>query len=194
VSGYNLALFLHICGAVALFSILALLLGTLAGARRAGTSQAAREWATMAWWMAALLPLAAVWLFVAAAFMVSQRDWWQRAWVQGAMLVVLLLLLLDLALVLPRVAELRRAAATAHGTEDDTDLSRRAHDPLLWLAGQMISTTATGVIALMVFKPGDGPSAAIVLVSVGLGLLAGVPGFMRYRRLVGTAPGARQAP
>ncbi len=102
------------------------------------------------------------------------------------MLSVLLVLALDLALVLPRVTALRRAAGSAGEHEHDDELRRRTLDPLQWTAGQTISTTATGVIALMVFKPGGGAAAAIVLVSVGLGLLAGVPGFLRYQRLIGT--------
>jgi uncharacterized membrane protein len=183
--GYEVALFLHICGAVALFSTIALILGPVAMARRAPSAPAVFVLARTANRMRWLLPAAAIWLFLAASYMVSKEKWWSRSWVSGAMLILLLLLAIHLLLIAPRVAALTARAEAAPEGSPSRELQQLSYDPLLWIACQVLSTAAVGAIALMVFKPDGAGTAGVLIVSLGLGLLAGIPGFMRARRVGG---------
>lgn len=178
-----MALFLHICGVVALFSVIALLLGAMAGARRASSTQAVHEWARMAGRMRWVLPFAAVWLWAAAAYMVSDRWHWDRPWISAAMALVVLVVAIHVLLVAPRFAAMADATAGSAAAPQSVAVQLMTHDPILWIGGQTMSTVATGVIALMVFKPDGRASLLISLVAVGLGLLSGVPSLMRRRRL-----------
>jgi hypothetical protein len=186
-NGYNVALFLHICGAAALFSVIALLLGGMAGARRAGSVRSLLEQAQMADRMRWVLPICAVLLFAAASYMVSDRSWWQRQWVGAAMVTIILIVALHLAVIAPRLAAVVRTAKKAPDGAPPRELRRLVNDPLLWLAAQAVSTLATGAIALMVFKPGGAGSLAIVLIAAALGVLSGMPALARARRITAEA-------
>src|SRR5437762_12979432 len=92
LSGYDLALCLHVLAIVALFSSLAIVLVSMGGARRARSVDSAREWARTGAVVAWLLPLFAVAAFPPAAYMVGRRWSWERGWIRVAALGLLLML------------------------------------------------------------------------------------------------------
>ncbi|MHB8575508.1 MAG: DUF2269 family protein [Dehalococcoidia bacterium] len=182
MSGYNFALAVHIIAIVAMFSTLAIVLVSMGGARRAGTTQAAGEWAKTAAAAAWLLPAFAIIAYIPAGYMVSEHFDWNRGWIQAAAASLLLMFAGFIVMVL-RLRPLARAAREAPDGATPLDLRRRALDPTLWTVGQSVSTVGIGVIVLMTFKPAGGGAIVIIAVAFLFGLLSAAPAFMRLRRL-----------
>ncbi len=174
---------LHIAGIVALFSVIALFIGALGGARRAQSVEALREWLRQAAVAERLVaPLGAL-AFFPAAYMVSDRWSWRDGWVNAAILGLIITIALGPLLLRGRLAAARRTLEGAPAAAPTRAARLAVHDPALWIAGQAMTTLPSGIIVLMVFKPNGAVSAVVLVVAFLLGVLSAAPALTRYRRL-----------
>jgi hypothetical protein len=181
VNGYNFALVLHIAGVIAMFCGAALVLTSMGGARRARSVEAYREWTRMGVAAARLTSLFSLLLFFPAAYMVGDRWSWGSAWVDGALVGLIVANALLGAIVTPGLRMLTQAAEEAAGGDVSRELRRDALAPALWLGGQLFTTITSGVVVLMVYKPDVAGSILVMVVATLLGLMATVPAAARRR-------------
>jgi hypothetical protein len=180
---YDAAFWAHVA------AILVVLAGELAAlislgqARRARSSRGlaahARRGAIAAWATAAACAVA----LVPALYMIPKKWSWRQGWVRASFVEGSLLVLLLLLVVGPELWRLAAAARRTQAESPPIALRRRATHPFVWGAAQLVTTLYTGNVLLMFTKPSTGKSVAIVLLAVLLGLLATVPALRRWRRL-----------
>ncbi len=191
LNGYDLALLLHIAGIVALFCVMALLLGALGGMRRAQSAQALREWLRQAVLMERLVAPLGLLAFLPAAYMVSDRWSWRDGWVNAALIGLIVTVALGPLVLRGRLLAARRRLEGLADGVPPFPARLAAHDPALWVAGQMMTTLPSGILVLMVFKPNGAVSALILVIAGLLGVLAAAPALSRYRRLEAETAGQR---
>ncbi|HZQ38544.1 MAG TPA: hypothetical protein VFD32_21640 [Dehalococcoidia bacterium] len=183
---------MHIAGIVALFCVMALLLGALGGMRRAQSAQALREWLRQAIVMERLVAPLGLLAFLPAAYLVSDRWSWRDGWVSAALIGLIVTVALGPLLLRGRLLAARRRLENVADGVPQLPVRLAVQDPALWVAGQMMTTLPSGVLVLMVFKPNGAVSALILVVAGLLGVLAAAPALSRYRRLEAEAAGQRQ--
>jgi hypothetical protein len=186
---YNVALFVHILGAIGYFVALGIIYVGVAGLRQAPTVGALRLWAGAALRGTRLLPLSGLCILVAGFYMVAVA-WGDRAtWAGIGFIAFVLLGIATGALQIRRIAGLLRQVGDRSPVEPlPAATAMGARSPTLWVATNAISATLAGIVYLMTVKP-DVPGSLIALgVSLVVGLAAGLA-TQRQRARVAAAAG-----
>jgi len=181
MSGYNVALFIHILAVLALFSGAAVMVAAMGSSRRARSVESLREWSRLGAMGNRLMPAFAILILAAAIYMVSDRWGWKTPWVGPALLALIVAFAVGSALIDPRLQKLVKAANDAPAGAVTTDLQLLANDPTLWLGAQLLTSLMVGIVVLMVFKPNGVVSAIVLIVAVILGVASTFPARARYR-------------
>lgn len=170
---YRIALFLHVCGALALFAAIAIeLVGTF-GFRRATTVEQVRMYSRIVKITDPMFPLAAVTLLVAGIVLTITSYSFGTPFV-----VVGIVTLVAMAILGPAVQgkTWKAVEEAAHDLPDGPvppDLRRLMENPAAWASTGGSVLGAVGVIAIMTMKPGWGVAIALVVTGYAIGALAG---------------------
>jgi hypothetical protein len=173
---YNVALFVHVVGAIGYFVALGVVYACVVGLREARTVGVLRSWAIAALRTTRLLlPLSGLCILIAGIYMVVVA-WGDRAsWAGVALLVFVLLGIATGALQIRRIAGLlRQVGASAPEEPLPAKTATQARSPLLWLATNAITATLVGIVFLMTVKPDVSGSLAALGIALAVGLVVGL--------------------
>ncbi|MFN8453193.1 MAG: hypothetical protein U0401_00735 [Anaerolineae bacterium] len=170
---YPLALFLHIVGALGLFTALSLEWASLWQLRRAATVEQIKQGFLIFAGLRRLYSLSWITILLAGFYMAA-TVWGWVAWIGVALAGVVLIGMLGDGLSGRRLAAIEPMVAAAQGALSP-DLRQHLGDPLLWLSIQTRVAIALGIVFLMTVKPGLTGALLTLGVAVTLGLAAAWP-------------------
>jgi hypothetical protein len=173
MSGYAIALFLHIVGALGIFVALGLEWTGLRQMRSAMSAEPVRAWMGIlqsTQKVGFVSMLAAV---VSGVYMMATA-WGGAAWLIVTLASLVLVIALSAALTRPRMAAMGRALAAPKWL-DRANWQRLANHPLLWASIQTRVAIALAIIFLKIAKPDLGGSLAVMGVAIVLGLASALP-------------------
>ena len=186
---YDAALFLHITGVVMLVVGISYALGGFALATRARTAGDVHRALTMVPLAERIFPVAMLVIPVTGLYMASRHGGdgsiaWNNTWLDLAIGIFAVMLVLGPGVESKRVVALRDAAAelapeAGIDSEVCADLRRRLGDPVLSHVGAFGACQVGAFLWLMTNKPATAPAiltvsiAAVVSIGVGRALLAG---------------------
>jgi len=172
---YQIALFLHILGALGFFIAIAILYTSVLGVRRAQTVQQIKLWTGAAAPAIRLLfPIASLVILVAGLYMVV-TVWGEKAQWAGVALIAFLLLAIASALLQGRRITMlgRQVADQPDNTPVIGALWAQAHDVVTWVGVNTAAAFATGIVYLMTLKPDALGSVIALLIALVVGLVFG---------------------
>ena len=176
---YSLALFLHICGAIAVFAGLGVWGFGVAALRRAQRVEQARLLAALIK-SSGNLVVGGIVLLGIAGFYMAVTVWGARAtWIIVATISFALLAPGGLLALDPRVRAIARLAQAAQDGPLPTALAERTRDPLLATGLSVYIACLVGIVFLMTNKPASMESALTIVVAVTVGALVSLPAWRR---------------
>lgn len=167
---YQLALFIHVMGALTLFIAVGLNFASMLRMRQARTIERLAEWARVGLLAGRMIPVAILFISGGAIYMVTVAWGWQTAWVDVVLATFIGHAVVVQAIENPRLSKLHKGALKAPEGPVPLDLHLLANDGLMWTADLTVTTTTVGMIFLMSVKP----DLVISLVAIGVTLLAGL--------------------
>lgn len=173
MTGYEFALFLHICGVIVLFSAISLEL--VAGRQLFG----ARDVATVRTWSGALavngrlFPVAVLVLIASGLFMTF--DAWEitTPWVLTSLIALIAMSGLGSTVQGRRMTAVGQSAAALPDGPAPAQLRAQVVDPVMWTSIGASDGTGLGIVFLMTTKPGWLGSVAVVVVAALAGAAIG---------------------
>lgn len=168
MTGYSVALFLHVVGVLGLFIGLGIEWMGLRQLRRATTVEAVHQWMGAFFSLRWLYPVSALLLLGAGLYMIWRLKQWPP-WAVLGLVVMLFMAALGALLTGRRMAQIGRA------DEQGALLAERLHHPFLLISLRVRALMALGVVYLMTVKPGALASALIILAAAALGALSSLP-------------------
>jgi hypothetical protein len=182
MSRYEIALFLHVSGAIGIWITLGIWLFGLAGLRRARRVEQVRALAWLIVVATPLMLLSLVLLGVAGFYMALTVWGLQTTWIAVSLVSMLLIGPIG-AFVLDRRmhAILDHGRAVADGPLPDV-LAARTHDPLLATGAQTVASVLLGNVFLMTTKPALDVAISVMVGALTLGLLSGLPALWARHR------------
>jgi hypothetical protein len=168
---YSISLFLHIVGALGLFTSLAFEQAGLFNLRRAQTNAQAREWLSLLRALQRFQGPSALVLLATGLYMMATR-WSHMAWA-GLGLVGMVLMAIIGAVVTGRRMKAIGPAMPAGDGQLPGALRARFDDPALAMSASVRVALALGIVFNMSVKPAAGGAVATLVVAAALGLLTG---------------------
>jgi hypothetical protein len=168
---YSISLFLHIVGALGLFTSLAFEQAGLYNLRRAQTNAQAREWLALLRALQRIQGPSALVLLATGLYMMASR-WSHQTWA-GLGLVGMVLMAIIGAVVTGRRMKAIGLALPAGDGQLPSALRARLDDSALGTSAWVRVALALGIVFNMSVKPAAGGAVATLVVATGLGLLAG---------------------
>jgi len=170
---YNIALFVHVLGVIALFVAVSLIVVAFMRMRRSSTANQAREWASIAQGAGKSIAFIAIVILAPALYMVAAAWNFTTPWVMTSFIAFVALAIIG-ATVNGRAIE--RVAATTRSAELGAipeTLRAQLTAPQLWLLEGARLSLLVGIVFLMTVKP-DLPGSLFALgVTLTLGLILG---------------------
>lgn len=182
---YNVVLFLHILGVVALFAAFAITQLGGAGLRRAESTDEARLWLGMLRVTGPMFGVAFFLILAAGLYMTVDVWTFSTSWVDVALVTAGIMVVLGTAVVGRGLSRMGQAAATAPEGRLSPDLRDLIADRAVWLSLFTLNGFGFAVLWLMTNKPGWAESILVVLV---LGIIGAVLGSGVLRRGTSSAP------
>ena len=179
MSLYNVALFLHVIGAIGYSAAVVVTLLGLVALRRANRVEQVRTIVGLIGLSDPVAVVSALLILTAGLYMTITVWGWQMGWINIALVTVVLTATLGVAII-----ESRRKAIARLVQEDDPlaeELNRRIHDPVLGTALYTLVGLVIGIIFLMTNKPALEGSILVIVISGALGLAVSLP-LWRNRR------------
>ncbi len=172
---YNVALFIHVLGAIGYFVALGIIYVSVAGLREARTVGALRSWAVAGLRATRLIPLSGACILIAGIYMVAAA-WGDRAsWALVALVAFVLLGAATGVLQIRRIVGLLRQVGDRSPEEPlPATIAKRARNPVLWLATNAITAILAGIVFLMTVKPDVLGSLAALGIALVVGLAIGL--------------------
>lgn len=177
VNAYNVALFLHIVGAVTLFIAMGLVQRVGTQMRGAGNLDELRLCLRLVRTTGTMYPVALGLLLLTGLYMAGTAWSFETPWVVVGIVSLLVISGVGGGFVGRRFGGIGRDAGAAGSLS--ADLVRRVREPKLWAAATMLNGLAMGVLWLMAVKPGLIHSLVVV---VALALMGAVAGTSASRR------------
>jgi hypothetical protein len=168
---YNVALFLHIAGVLALFAGLTIEGIALRGLRHALTGDAARTWLGLLRPMRVIGPVALALILLPDLYLAATIDR-GGGWIAGGLLGFLLIAILGAEITGRRMLVVGPALGRAQGSLTEEPL-RLARDGGLATSYATRLAIALGVVWLMTLKPDFPLSLVVLVVAAVAGLVAG---------------------
>lgn len=170
---YKIALFLHICGALALFAAVAIELVGIFGFRRASTVEQVRLHARILKITEPMFPLAAVTL-LGAGIVLTITSWsFTTPFITVGIVTLVVMAILGPAVQGKTWKAVEEAAHELPDGPVPPQLRRLMEEPRAWAATGGSVLGALGVVANMTLKPGWGVAVATVVIGYGIGAVAG---------------------
>jgi ABC-type spermidine/putrescine transport system permease subunit II len=182
MTGYSVLLFLHVSGAILIFSGIAALIFGVAAIRLASTVDQVRAIARPMLVgrkiglehisVIDVVTMIGIVLTAATGLYMATNWGFGRGWVEAAIASFALMAPVGPLVINPRLQAIGRAAEAASSGPPDGNLLKLMHDPLL--TGALLSLTAwlLGIVSLMTIKPSLAAAVIAMLVALGLGLAA----------------------
>jgi hypothetical protein len=173
---YTVALFLHISGALFLYMFFATEWLVQGRVRKSTTLEAARPWLVAGQRLPLLGAVGGILIFVPGLWLAAHEKLWAAAWVQTAITVALIMVLMGIVITRPRLRELETAAneavpGAAQGTgQTGSDAAHRLRDPVIVYSLRIRVMLGFGVLYLMAAKPGLNAT----LITMGIALVLGI--------------------
>jgi uncharacterized membrane protein len=182
MNGYNLALFIHLLGVIALFIAIGLVQRGGVNVRTAESVQQARTWLGLLRTTRTMFPSSGVVILLAGLYMAGDAWEFSDPWIVVSIVALVLMLAVGGAVIGRRFQAMGQAAATAPDGPVAGHLKTLIEDPLPWVLVYMNTGIGLGILWLMTNKP---DWAASILIVVGLGALGAVLGMVGLRRTSG---------
>ena len=164
---YSISLFLHISGALGLFTGIGIELAALAGLRRATTSTQVREWTTLLGTLRRIVAPSMVLLLATGIHLAIARRA-HEAWLVAGLLGVVAMAGIGRGLIRGRVRAIAQAMTTADSSLSPA-LRDRIHDPVLHVAAWLRVAFGVGIVFDMTVKPDTPLAVAALAVTLAIG-------------------------
>lgn len=171
---YSTALFIHVMAMIAMFAVISIIMINVALIRQAQTGEQLRERAIVAFRADKLMPLILVLVLIPALYMVFASWGWTTAWINTALITLVLASPLGPAVNTRRLEALARAAREAPAGQLPPALLTQSNDRILWISCCTFTGILIGIVFLMTVKPGLVGSLATIVVALALGLIVGI--------------------
>ncbi|MGH7564324.1 MAG: DUF2269 family protein [Gemmatimonadota bacterium] len=180
---YDIALFVHMLGLIALFGAFVVSVGAGARLRSATDMEQIRTWLGLLESTGPMFPAGLGLLLLSGLYMMM--DSWRALypWIAVALVGLILIGVLGGVVVGRRLRALSAATAESGGTVSE-DLSRRIAEPLTWTMMAALNGLALGIVWVMSTKPGWAGSIIAVALATVLGAALGSISVRRSRRTV----------
>ncbi len=188
MSGYDVALFLHLLGVTMLFGSIALQQAAGSRLRRAGTFGEVRQWLGFVRPAGRVLPIAGVLILATGLYMTAQEWTIRTPWIAVGFLTLAGMVATRATILRGGYARLGRAAAGADG-DLTTPVVRLARSPRIWAPLTSVNAAAIGVLWLMTNKPRWPASLGVAAGSAVLGAAIGAAMARRARSFPGAERG-----
>lgn len=172
---YQIALFLHILGALGFFIAIGVFYAAVLGVRRARTVESIKLWTRAAAGVSRILfPLSFLVIVIAGVSMVV-TVWGERAqWAGVALIAYIMLAIAATSLQGRRMAALGQSAASQPDSAlVEGALWTQTHDAVIWVAVNASAAFAIGIVYLMTLKPDAIGSVLALLIALVVGLVFG---------------------
>jgi hypothetical protein len=172
---YQIALFLHILGALGFFIAIGVFYMAVLGVRHAQTAGSIRLWTGAAYGVSRVLfPISFLVILVAGIYMLV-TVWGSRAPWAGVALIAFFILAVGATLIQGRrMAALGQSAAAQPESAPVTGaLWTQAHDAVTWVGVNASLAFAIGIVYLMTLKPDALGSVIALLIALVVGLVVG---------------------
>lgn len=173
MSFYYIALFVHILGVGAFFAAIGVVMTGTVLMRRAQTVEQLRERAGLASSVDNLFPFIVLVLLVPAIYMVFTTWGWTTAWINTALIALLLKLPLGPAINGRRLNAIHKAAQAAPGGPIEASLQAQKNDPVLWISICVFTGVTIGILFLMTVKPDLPGSLSTMVIALLLAFISG---------------------
>ncbi len=186
MSSYQIALFLHVSGAIGIWITLGIWIFGLAALRRARRVEQARA---LAWLVIIATPLMLLSLAVLgiAGFYMALTVWGlQTGWIAVSLVSLLIIGPIGAFVLDPRMHTILDQAREAPDGPLPDALATRIRDPLLAIGAQSMSSALLGVIFLMTAKPPLDLAIMVMAAMFALGLVSGLPALWSASRRAGS--------
>ena len=174
MSFYPYALLLHIIGVLDLFILWSLELTCMLCLRRARTVAQCREWGSLCRFVLNLFPIMVLLILTGGITMVILAWGWTRAWIDLALVLLVLMAILGPVLQGSRLNALYAEAVAALDGPVTSALQSKIQDRVAWASVLAMGGTMLGIVALMTLKPDWIEAIAIIVVAAPLGLMVGL--------------------
>ena len=169
---YQLALFLHIIGALGLIAAITVEAIGLRGLRRATNRDDALMWLGISRGIVMRLAPASLGLILVTGLYLVASAWGPRGWILVALGSLLLLGVIGAFGTGLRMARIGPALGRAQAPLSH-ELRRMLRDPILLTSLRVRLAMVVGVVFLMTLKPSAVASLVVIVLAIALGLLAG---------------------
>jgi len=174
LTSYNIALFLHVSGAMGFFVSTSLWLLGLAALRRAQRVEQARTMLTLIGRAGPVSGISLLLILVTGFYMTLTAWRTQNGWIGMALVSLVLMIPLGAGIIEPRRRALTRLANETPDGPLPAALEQRAHDSLLGIALSLQTALLLGIVFLMTIKPPSFVGSGIVVViALALGTAVG---------------------
>jgi hypothetical protein len=188
MTGYHIALFIHICGLLIAIGAVGVILLAMTRVRAARTSADALPWLEIDKAVARAFPVAILTLFVSGAYMVHKAWSWDTGWVDVGIAGLIFLGLIGDRVQGARARLLAKTLAERPGPIDPSTAAM-LRDRVWWTASMVNTGLAIGVVYAMVSKLSLAGSIASVLIAAAVGAAVAVP-FWRGEAAPAAVPSA----
>ncbi len=190
MSGYDIALFVHLCALFVAFATTGMLGLALARLRAARTCGEALPWLALGKAAGIVFPAVLLTLLGSGAYMVHSAWTWHAPWVDAGLAGVVFLGVAGDRIEGGRGKRIARVLAADPGAPIEGRAAAVLHDPLWWSAAVVNPCVALGVAFDMATKPGPVAAGAAPAVALAVGLAAAVPLWRPRQPAAGAGEGA----
>ena len=187
---YQIALFTHVIAVICLMGGRTLIHTGLFIMSRARTMERMRDWAGIFGGLTKVMPVFALAILLAGLYMAWTRWTFSIAWIDAALVVFLVVLVLSATVLRRNFVLVSREVTAAQSESIPASLAARIRDRAMWTAEYGVSGLLLGIVYLMTVKPDL--LGSVLALSVGLfaGLLVGM---LVTARMAQTAPAVAAA-
>jgi hypothetical protein len=173
MTGYTIALFLHVSAAIGYFIAMGAWLLSLAALRRAQRVEQVRILAQLIGRTGPLFGISVLFLLGTGLYMAITAWGLLTGWIIVALVSLILIAPLGTAFIEPRRRAIERLAQEASDGPLPESLEQHTHDPVLLTALQTVTILLLGIVFLMTNKPSLVASIIVMAVALALGLISG---------------------
>jgi ABC-type bacteriocin/lantibiotic exporter with double-glycine peptidase domain len=174
MSIYNIALFLHVSGAIGYFVGMGTWLFGFAAMRRAQRVEQVRALTNLTGRLGPLAGISVLLILATGLYMAITAWGFRTGWIPVALVSLILIAPLGTAFIEPRRRAIARLAQEATDGPLPQSLQQRIHDPILGTALQTVTILLLGIVFLMTNKPEFVGSLIVMAVALVLGLASGL--------------------
>ncbi len=180
---YDIALLIHILGAIMLFVAVSLITIAFVRMRQALTLEQIREWAGVAQFAGMSLSFVGLIILAPAIYMVVVAWGFTTPWVLAALITFVLVAVMGATVSGRAIQQVNALIKVAPSSQIPDELRAQLLAPQLWLAEGIRLMVLLGVVCLMTLKPDLLFTLLILFVTLTMGVIAGT--------IAGRSPGPR---